>query len=165
MSKVNLIVAISENNVIGKENKLPWQIKEDLKYFKDKTRDGVVIMGRNTFESVGSKPLKDRINIVISSKSPDLFPSDVTVVDNIEDAVSIAKEYGKDVWFIGGVGIYKTSIDKGLVDQMYITRVHNEYDGDTFFPEVNWDGWEIINENSLSSSTGTEISFQVWNKT
>ena len=126
------IVAAASNNVIGIQNKLPWNIPEDLKFFKNKTKACTVIMGRKTFESLGF-PLPQRKNIVISRSQT--FEG-VIMAFNIEEAIKKAqKEKNPDeIFIIGGAEIYKQSLNK--VQKIYLTRIHKNYEGDTFYPEV-----------------------------
>lgn len=131
------IVAASQNRVIGVKGDLPWHIPEDLKYFKEKTSNRVIIMGRKTFESIGSKPLPKRYNIVITS-SP-IKVSNVVCVKTIEEAI---QEAGKqeffpkeEVFIVGGGYIYKDTIH--LVNRIYYTHIEQTIDdGEVFYPEI-----------------------------
>ena len=137
--KVSLIVAVSENGVIGKDNDLIWHLPKDMKFFKDTTLGCHVIMGRKNFESIPHKysPLPQRTNIVITRKSH-YNAEGCIVVNNIERALQIARENGeKESFIIGGGQIYKIALEKKLVDKIYLTRVHHSFNGDTFFPELN----------------------------
>lgn len=128
---ISIISAHSENKVIGKNNHLPWNFPEDLKYFKDKTRGHIVIMGRKTYESMG-RALPKRVNIVISRK-PEFKLPDALTVTSVEDAIKIAKEKEREeVFIIGGAEIYRQALSR--VDKLYITLVKGNYDGDAFFP-------------------------------
>ena len=134
---ISIIVATSENNVIGVDNKLPWSISEDLKRFKKLTMGNTVIMGRKTYESIG-KPLSGRVNIVVSRDTNLTIPGCI-VVDNIEKAIT-KSDKNKEIFIIGGGEIYKNSIN--FVDKIYMTRIHQEVEGDTTFPILN-DGWVV----------------------
>ncbi|MFT4303372.1 MAG: dihydrofolate reductase [Candidatus Woesearchaeota archaeon] len=138
-----LIVAIGPNGVIGNNNKLPWDIPEDLKLFKETTKNNSIIMGMKTFESIG-KPLPYRNNIVLTSKKISI--PGVIICNNIEDAIKKAKEFGKDIFCIGGTSIYKQFIP--LVDKLYISWIKKEYEGDIYFPELNLKDWEIEYQKS-----------------
>ncbi len=133
------IVAVSTNNIIGVQNKLPWNIPEDLKFFRDKTRGHTVIMGRKTFESLGS-PLPKRVNIVISRHQN--FEG-VIMASTIDEAIKKAQkeESSKEIFIIGGGEIYKQSLDK--VQKIYLTRIHKNYEGDAFYPEVPTDQFRL----------------------
>ncbi len=138
------IVAASENNVIGVDGELPWSIPEDMKWFRERTKNRVLIMGRKTFESVGH-PLPHRLNIVVTrqtdygaklSNIPDHSP--VKVVGNLSEAMQVARDmapqYNDEIFIIGGGEIYKQSLD--LTDTVFLTRVHKKIEGDAYYPEV-----------------------------
>lgn len=133
-----LIVGIGPKNVIGKGNKLPWDIKEDLKNFKEVTQGNSVIMGLKTFESIG-KPLPGRNNIVIHFEKISI--PGVTVCTSIPEAIEAGKKFGKDSFCIGGVSIYKQFLP--LIDKLYISWIKKEYDGDMFFPGLDLNGWIV----------------------
>lgn len=145
--KIEMIVAACENNVIGKDNTLPWHLKGDLKHFKSVTQGKVLLMGRKTYESIG-KPLPERINIVITS-SPEKITEkydNLFVVRSIEDGISTAKELGDTLVVIGGGVIYKEMLPH--VDTLWLTKVHTKIDGgDTFFP---WDYADFLSLRELS---------------
>ena len=125
-----IIVAVSENDAIGKDNKLLFHLKEDMQNFKRLTTSNVVIMGRKTYESIG-KPLKDRINIVIS-RSDNKDEGNLIWVHSLEEAMKKAKEYEKDIYIIGGGSIYKEALEKDIVDKIYLTRIKKRVnDADT----------------------------------
>ena len=133
------IAAASSNNVIGIKNKLPWHIPEDLKFFKNKTRGQTVIMGRKTFESLGS-PLPERKNIVISRSQS--FDGTVRA-DTIDEAIkkAQAEEQPNEIFIIGGGEIYKQSLNK--VQKIYLTRIHKNYEGDAFYPDIPADQFQL----------------------
>jgi len=139
---VSLIVAVSENGVIGKNNDLIWHLPKDMKYFKEKTLGHHIIMGRKNFESIPHKfrPLRSRVNIIVT-RNRDYTAKDCIIATSIESAIDYSKSNKEDeVFIIGGGEIYKQSIQKNLVDKIYLTRVHADFDGDTFFetPSSNW---------------------------
>ncbi len=139
---VSLIVAVSENGVIGKNNDLIWHLPKDMKYFKEKTLGHHIIMGRKNFESIPHKfrPLRNRVNIIVT-RNKDYTAKDCIIATSIESAIDYSKSNKEDeVFIIGGGEIYKQSIQKNLVDKIYLTRVHADFDGDTFFetPSSNW---------------------------
>jgi len=141
--KVSLIVAVSENGVIGKDNDLIWHLPKDMRFFKETTMGHHVIMGRKNFESIPHKyrPLPDRTNIVITRQT-DYKAEGCVVVNSVEAALGIAKKKGDtEPFIIGGGQIYKLALEANLVDKIYLTKVHHTFDGDTFFPELNSD-WE-----------------------
>lgn len=130
-----IIAAVSLNGVIGLDNKLPWICKEDLQHFKLLTTGSTVIMGHNTFKSIG-KALPSRSNIVIS-KDPELKILDCLVSNSLEDAVNNTEDI---VFIIGGEQIYRESLQ--YADYMYITEIQKEVKGDTFFPEIDKTIWK-----------------------
>ena len=143
--KVSLIVAISENGVIGKDNDLIWHFPKDMKFFKDTTLGHHVIMGRKNFESIPHKysPLPGRINVVITRKT-DYIAEGCKVVNTLEQALEIARQNGdKEPFIIGGGQIYKLALETNLVDKIYLTKIHHHFEGDTFFPELNSDWKEL----------------------
>lgn len=134
------IVAISQNNCIGKDGDLPWHIPEDLKHFKDITNGHTVIMGRKTWESIPEKfrPLKNRENIIITRNEDYDVPDGVKIFTSFERAVEHCRN--KYAFVIGGASLYNLAMD--FVDTLYITHVDREVDGDTFFPEIDLDVWK-----------------------
>jgi len=133
---VSAIVAIGENNAIGKNNQLLWHMPNDLKHFKEVTSGRTIIMGRKTFDSVG-KPLPKRRNIVVTRQ--DITIHGCEVVKSVEDAIALCK--GEDVVFIGGgAEIYKLAMP--LTNRIYLTIIHKSFDADTFFPQIDKKEWK-----------------------
>ncbi len=139
---ITIIVAIAENNAIGKNNDLLWHISGDLKRFKEITTGHTIIMGRKTYLSLPKRPLPNRRSIVISDIANECIP-DVDVVDSIENAMKIADK-DKENFIIGGGMVYKQFLP--LANKIYLTVVHKEYDADIYFPEINYEDWEIQNK-------------------
>lgn len=140
-----LIVAHSINRVIGKNNKLPWHISGDLKRFKRITSDHAIIMGRKTWESIGSKPLPKRHNIILT-RDPSFQAEGAIVVRSREEALDKAYVLDPEPIVIGGESIYREFMP--LISKMYITRVNSVIDGDAFFPDVDTGKWSItLTEN------------------
>jgi len=143
---ISIIVAIAENNAIGKGNQLLWRMPADLKHFKNATTGHTVIMGRKTFDSVG-KPLPNRRNIVIT-RNTDLKIDGVEIVNTLEKAVSLCNN-DEEVFIVGGAEIYKMAMDR--TDKIYLTVIHGVFDADTFFPEIDLEIWketEIVDNNA-----------------
>lgn len=160
---LSLLVAADENNVIGKNNKLPWHLPNDLRYFKNQTWGMPILMGRKTFESIG-KPLQGRKSIVIT-RSTDWKHDEVEVVHSVEDAIGKAKECGvKEIFVIGGAEIFKTSFDKA--SRIYLTRIHHRFDGDVYFPEVSSKHWNLVQSRFCTADEKNTYShtFQVWER-
>jgi dihydrofolate reductase len=133
---VSSVVAISENNAIGKDNKLLWYLPTDLKHFKQITNGQTIIMGRKTFDSMG-KPLPNRRNIVIT-RNPDLKLDGAEVTNSVAEALSLCKTE-KEVFIIGGAEIYKQAMDQ--TNRIYLTKVHQRFDADAYFPELDMTKW------------------------
>ena len=132
---ISIIVATSENNVIGNNNNLIWHLPADLQFFKRTTSGNTIIMGRKTYESIG-RPLPNRQNIVIS-RNKDLKIRGVDVVSSIEEALTISNSVEK--FIVGGGQIYKDSLS--LADKIYLTKIHENFEGDTYFPELDMNLW------------------------
>ncbi|PWI29434.1 dihydrofolate reductase [Xanthomarina sp. GH4-25] len=143
-SEVTLIVAAGENDEIGKDNQLIWHLSDDLKRFKALTNGHHIIMGRKTFESF-PKPLPNRTHIVISRQANYQVPSGVIVVNNLEDAFDAAKS-DKQPFVIGGGEIYKQAM--AYANKIELTRVHETFDADTFFPKIDTAIWKEVNNTN-----------------
>ena len=163
-----LIVAMARNRVIGRNNKLPWYLPGDLRYFKQATMGKPIIMGRKTWDSIG-RPLPGRMNVVISRTPEWQAPAGTVAAASLSEALVKAEaqaelEGGDEVMIIGGGQIYAEALP--MVDRIYITQVHAEVDGDAFFPEVNWDEWEEIGREDFSASDNNpyDYSFVVYQR-
>lgn len=146
---------MAENNAIGKNNDLLWHIPVDFQYFKDKTMGKPMVMGRKTFESLPGV-LKGRSHIVVT-RSDFNHPEAITM-HSLEDAIEKAKEIaGNDnqdeAFVIGGGEIYKQTMP--LIDRLYITVVHKKYEADTYFPEFDWDEWDINHKDRRDAEGDT----------
>ncbi|MBZ5202619.1 dihydrofolate reductase [Planomicrobium chinense] len=139
---ISLMVAHDPNRVIGKDNQLPWHIPEDLAYFKKHTIGKGIVMGRNTYESIG-RPLPKRRNIVVT-RNPEYRADGIDVVHNLDEAIRLAKEQDEEVMVIGGEQIFRTILPQA--DRLYITLIKQEFDGDTFFPEYGAE-WTAVSES------------------
>jgi dihydrofolate reductase len=158
---LSLIAAVSENNVIGKDNRLLWNLPNDMKFFKNTTWGMPVIMGRKTFNAL-NKPLPGRINIVVT-RHPDWKADGVVVASDLPAALIKADETNcKEVFIIGGGDIYRQSID--MADKIYLTRVHAVFEGDTLFPGIDTNKWALsVNDDFPVDEKHTySYSFQVW---
>jgi dihydrofolate reductase len=138
------IVAASENNVIGKNNTLPWHMPDDMNYFKTTTWGHAIIMGRKSYEAEG-KALPGRINIVVTRDKNFVIPDGI-VVHSLNDAIqtAILNEQKNEVFIAGGGEIYRESLS--LVKRIYLTRVHAHIDGNVFYPELNYDIWKPVKQ-------------------
>jgi dihydrofolate reductase len=155
MKKVSIIVAIAENNAIGKENKLLWYISADLKRFKQITSGHTVIMGKNTFYSLPKRPLINRRNIIISDDPDDSFPG-CEMAYSIREAIAKC-DAGHENFIVGGASVYRQFLP--LAQKLYITRIHKSYDADTFFPEILPGEWEIIEEENIMNDPQNDFTY------
>lgn len=165
--KCSMIVAMSENRVIGINNKLPWYLPNDLKYFKQVTMGKPIIMGRKTYESIG-KPLPGRANIVIT-RNTQWQAEGVKVAHSLEQAIALAEAISNidgqsEVMIIGGDQIYKACLPQ--VDRVYLTKVHAEVQGDAWFPEVDWSSWQEVGREDLQAEGANpyDYSFIVYDR-
>lgn len=153
---ISIIAATAENNVIGQDNDLIWHISEDLKRFKALTSGKPIIMGRKTYESLPFKPLPKRKNIIISRKK-NLDFKGAQVVSSIEKALNQCEE-DDEVFICGGAEIYKQFMKRA--DRMFITKVYESFEGDTFFPEIDENLWIIENKSEIFQDEKSGIKFQ-----
>jgi dihydrofolate reductase len=161
---ISIIVAASTNHAIGKNNQLLWHLPNDMKFFKATTWAMPVIMGRKTFESMGSKPLPGRKNIVITRQT-DWKANDVYTATTINDAIALAKATNcKEIFIAGGGDIYNQCI--AIADTIYMTRVHADMEGDTFFPSIDENIFELKSRENFERDEkhSFDFSFEKWCK-
>lgn len=158
---ISLIVAMAENRVIGKDNELPWHLPDDLKWFKKSTLGKPIIMGRKTWESIG-RPLPGRRNIVVS-RNPDYHAEGCETVTDL-NAVLASTDCLDEVVIIGGAGLYEVALP--FVQRIYLTRVHADVDGDTYFPEFDEKLWNLVSEerHEADARHAHAFTFQVLNR-
>lgn len=160
---ISLVVAASNNNVIGKDNQLLWNLPEDMKHFKNVTWGMPVVMGRKTFESF-KRPLSGRKNIVLSTQK-DLEIDGAIVLNSIRDVEFLVKEMDvKELMVIGGGEIYKMYCPKA--DRIYMTRVDTVVEGDTFFPPIEEKEWKLTSrvKNSANDKHAHNYAFELWER-
>lgn len=150
---INIVVAIAANNAIGKNNKLLWHLPKDMKHFKELTTGHTVIMGRKTFDSVG-KPLPNRRNIVVTRQNMEI--NGCEVVNSLEDALELAAGEA-EVDIVGGAEIYHQAMP--LTNYIYLTIVHQDFDADTFFPDIKDDEWQEISREYHQPDEKNAIPF------
>ncbi|MGJ8759122.1 MAG: dihydrofolate reductase [Polaribacter sp.] len=160
---ITIIAAIAKNNALGKDNDLIWHLPADLKRFKKVTTGHHILMGRNTFESIG-KPLPNRTTIIIT-RNKNYFKEGCLIANSIEEAIEMV-ENKDDIFIIGGAQIYKECIEKDLVDRLDITQVHHEFEADVFFPEIDLKIWkETAREDFLADEKNKfDFSFVRYSK-
>ena len=153
--EIVLIAAVDINLAIGKDGTIPWDIKEDLKFFKEKTENTAIIMGRATYDSIG-RPLPNRKNIVMTKSIQGR--EGVTEVSSIEKALEEAIEYSKTVSVIGGEYIYKEFLE--MASEMLLTEIDLDTDGDTYFPRWEESEWlEVSRESKIDDSQKINYEF------
>lgn len=155
--RVSIIAAVSTNGVIGRDNGLPWRQSTDLKRLKALTMGHHYIQGRKTYDTVG-RPLPGRINIVIT-RQPDFAPEGIVVVHSLDEALRIAAAAGDDEPFIaGGAQIFEQALHRA--DRMYLTRIHAEVEGDTYFPEFDdVSEWQLTDAERFDADEKNEYPF------
>lgn len=160
---ISIIVAITENNIIGRDNGMPWHLPADLKYFRERTTGHHIVMGRKTFESIGGgRSLPNRVSIIIT-KQKDYKAEGCLIAHSLEEAIEIAKNED-ELFIIGGKQIYEQSLS--LANKMYITRIHTSIDGDTSFPQYDENQWEMTSytDRNADEKNAYPLSFLVFEK-
>jgi dihydrofolate reductase len=165
--KLSIVVAAAEDNAIGKDNQLLWKLPNDMKFFKNLTWGMSVVMGRKTFESIGSKALPGRLNIVIT-RQPALYMhhEGVKVVSTIQEAINLTEKEGyKELFIIGGSDIYNQTVE--MVDTIYLTKVHASFPtADTYFSAINPTAFALISEekHEADEKHSYSYSFETWKR-
>lgn len=153
---------MADNRVIGIENRLPWKLPADMKWFRQHTLGKPIVMGRKTFESFGSKPLPERTNIVIT-RDKNYQAEGVVVVNSIDEALKAAGNV-EEIMIIGGASFYEQMLPKA--DRLYVTQVHGKFEGDAFFPEFDMSAWnETLHEEHIEDEKNQyRYSFSVFDR-
>ena len=154
--KVSIIVAIGKNNQTGLNNKIPWNVKDDMKMFKTLTTGHHVLMGRKTYESIG-QPLPNRTNLIITANKNFVKPDGAYIFDCSYKAMDFARDRGEEEIFIcGGTTIYNFFMENKLADRIYLTKI--DYDGkaDTYFPKIDENEWEITSSKEFLKNDKNE---------
>ncbi len=157
MVNLSLIVAMSENRVIGKDNRLPWHLPADLKHFKQITTAGgrsSLIMGRKTYDSIG-KPLPGRRNIVIT-RNRKFAAAGTEIAHSLDEAIRLAG-HEAEVFIIGGAQIFAEALNRA--DRLYLTLVHAIVEGDTYFPPVHWSQWQLVEDERHEPDAANPLPF------
>ena len=152
---ISIIVAIAENYAIGKNNDLLWHIPGDMKMFKRLTSGHTVVMGKKTWESLPRRPLPNRVNIVISDDPEDRFDQCV-MAGSIEDTIKKLNSSDEN-FIIGGASVYRQFLP--FSDRLYITWVHKSFEGDVFFPEIDFSEWLLISNEDIPAGGDVEFSY------
>ncbi len=162
--KISIIVAIADNGVIGRDNELPWRLSADLQRFKALTMGHHLLLGRKTFEAIG-RPLPGRKMIVVSRGTPEL-PDGVHLAASVIDGIERARSHGEEELFVaGGASIYAVTLTD--CDRVYLTRVHDDVDGDVLFPAVDWSLWDEVSRQEIPADERNEYAttFTVYDRT
>jgi len=160
---ITLVVAASENNAIGLNNQLLWHLPKDMRFFKNTTWGMPILMGRKTFESMGSKPLNGRFNIIIT-RNKNWVSEGVMVVHTMEQAITLADKFSyKELLVIGGGEIYEMALP--MAEKIWLTRVHTTIEGDVYFPKLNTD-WEMVSstQNTADEKHKFSFDFECWKR-
>jgi len=160
---LSMIAAMAENKVIGNKNQLPWHLPADFEYFKKTTLGKTVVMGLNTFKSIGEKPLPGRKHIILNNDQNYAVPADCRVAHSIDEVLDMVKQE-PEVFICGGAFVYKQFLP--LAQKLYITEVHASPEGDAYFPEINKQEWkEIWRENHKADNKNVyDYSFVILEK-
>lgn len=140
---IALVVAIAENRVIGKDNQLIWHLPEDLKHFKQLTMGHPMVMGRKTFDAIG-KPLPGRTSIIVTRQPDYQAPAGCVVVSSVEEALQEGLSRDEHVMVVGGAEIYQQTLPYAEV--VYLTLVHESFEGDVYFPDLDAEAWEVTDQ-------------------
>ena len=158
---ISHLVALSNNNVIGVNNDLPWKLKTDLIHFKNYTTNKIIIMGRKTFESIG-RPLPNRINFIVSKTINEI--DDARVFESTKDAINSAKEVCieenlNEIVIIGGGYLFRDTLS--ITNKLVLTRVDCNIEGDIFYPDINLNEWDKISSENFTKNSDNEYDFAV----
>lgn len=160
--KISIIVAIADNYAIGKDNQLLWHLSGDLIRFKQLTTGHSIVMGKNTYFSLPKRPLPNRTSIVITD-IPDEKIDGCIMAYSIEDAIE-RMDSEKENFIIGGGSVYRQFLP--IAQKLYLTRVHKDFEADCFFPEINFNEWNLLNEEnrSVDEKSGLTYSYLIYQK-
>ena len=153
--KISLIVAMASNRVIGLNNKMPWHLSADLKKFKSITMGSPILMGRKTYESIG-RPLPGRTNMIIS-RNLDYQQEGCLVFNDLKTAFTKAAESTDEIFIIGGSDLYKAILP--MADMIYLTLINRDFEGDTFFPEIDLNEWSEVTREDIKDDPDTRFSY------
>ncbi len=161
MCKISIIVAVSNNNVIGKDNSLIWYLPADLRHFKKLTTNHHIIMGRKTFESIG-KVLPKRTSVIVT-RQKNYKKDNCIIVNSLSEAIEKSK-YDKEIFIIGGESIYKASLN--FADRIYLTKIHKKFEGDRFFPFFDKKIWKEVEriDHRSDKKNKYDYSFLIFEK-
>ena len=162
--RTSLIAAVARNRVIGRDNDVPWKLPADLRRFQRLTMGHTMLMGRRTFESIGSRPLPGRPLIVVSRREG-YAPEGVRVARSVQEGIDLAREAGETELFVaGGTGIYREALP--VADRLQLTRIEEDVPGDAYFPEFDETQWRLVEREDHGPGEGVPFSwsFQVYDR-
>jgi len=161
---ISMISAVAENRVIGNKNTLPWHLPADFKYFKETTLGKTIVMGLNTFKSIGEKSLPGRKNIILNNDPSYVPPEGCFVAHSIDEALkmiendpSASSGQKSEIFVCGGASVYKQFLP--LADRLYLTFIHHDFEGDTYFPEFNINDWKEIKRTDCEPDEKNPYSY------
>ncbi|AKO91717.1 type 3 dihydrofolate reductase [Priestia filamentosa] len=159
---ISFIVAMDDNNLIGKDNALPWHLPADLAYFKKVTTNHTIVMGRKTYESIG-RPLPKRKNVVLTH-STSFQEEGVTVIHSLDELKEMANHSNEELFIIGGARLYEQLLP--VADRLYVTHIRATFDGDTHFPVFSKEEWKIIDskEHKKDEKNAYDYEFVVYER-
>jgi len=160
---ISMIAAVAENRVIGNKNTIPWHLPADFKYFKETTLGKTIVMGQNTFKSIGEKPLPGRKHIILTLDQNYIAPENCVIAHSIDQVMELIKDE-LEVFICGGASVYQQFLP--LSQKLYITEVHASPEGDTFFPEINVQEWKETSRinNKADDKNKFDYSFVILEK-
>ena len=153
---ITIIAAIAKNNALGKDNDLIWHLPEDLKRFKKLTSGHHILMGRNTFESIG-RPLQNRTSVIIT-RNKHYYKDGCLIAHSLEEALELASK-DEEIFIIGGAQIYDYALQKDVADALEITLVHKEFDADAFFPEIDLSVWKEVKREDFKADEKNKLDY------
>ena len=156
---ITIIAAIAKNNALGKNNDLIWHLPADLQRFKKVTSGHYIVMGRNTFESIG-KPLPNRTSVIIT-RNDNYFKDGCLIANSIEQAIKLVGK--NDAFIIGGAQIYKQALEKNIVDKLDITLIHQNFEADVFFPKIDFTIWEEVSREDFKADKKNKYDYSFIN--
>lgn len=164
---LSLIAALAENRVIGIDNRMPWHLPGDFKYFKAVTLGKPIIMGRKTWDSLG-RPLPGRLNLVVS-RQPDLRLEGAEVFASLDEAIARADAWAREqgvqeLMLIGGAQLYAQALEQGRIDRLYLTQVALQPEGDAWFPAFDEAQWRLSSDQPQVEEGRPPYRFEVWDK-
>ncbi len=153
---ISIISAVAENRIIGNKNSLPWHLPADFKYFKETTLGKTIVMGLNTFKSIGERPLPGRKNIILNNDLSYVPPEGCFVAHSINELLQVVKNE-QEVFICGGASVYKQFLP--LANRLYLTYIYHNFEGDTYFPEFDINDWKEIKRTDCKADEKNKYDY------